>query len=438
MAGDRRERLAGDIDAGTASVTASLDALTGDLPPRRPTRLSAAVLSTIIDNIVSGALLPDSALPNERELCEAFGVSRSVIRESVKVLEEKGLVRVKQGQGTTVTAPEQWNLLDPLVLEASIRFDETLRTLDDLIDVRVGLESQMTRRAAQVMSDGQLGELHAALHGTRAAAGPERGVRACRHRVPRPDPSRLGKPTGPLDHSDDPSVRESKHALHRNVDSRGSRRLPPGAHQDLRAPRGAGRRRGRSRDARAHPRVVARASSTSPGLALSTGDARRGARARRNHSPARPSKAGYLFVAPYVVLLMVVGVFPAAYAAELALTSFTGHFSGLTNFVDSYDDFRFLPAFENIASFLAIWLTALLVLVVGLSLVLHSMNRRVSAAFRFVFYLPAALAGSASVMLWLFMLQPGDSPWDFVLSLLGYKTLGGLARTGRTSRWSSR
>jgi DNA-binding FadR family transcriptional regulator len=163
MRGDRRERLAGNIDAGTASVTASLDALTGDLPPRRPTRLGAAVLLTIIDNIVSGALPPDSALPNERELCEAFGVSRSVIRESVKVLEEKGLVRVRQGQGTTVTAPEQWNLLDPLVLEASIRHDETLRTLDDLIDVRVGLESQMTRRAAQVMSDDQLSELHAAL-----------------------------------------------------------------------------------------------------------------------------------------------------------------------------------------------------------------------------------------------------------------------------------
>ena len=125
------------------------------------------------------------------------------------------------------------------------------------------------------------------------------------------------------------------------------------------------------------------------------------------------------------MLLVVVGVVPTAYAAELALTSFTGHFSGLTNFVESHDDFRFLPAFENIASFLAIWLTALLVLVVGLSLLLHSMNRRVSAAFRFVFYLPAALAGSASVMIWLFMLQPGDSPWDFALRLLGYKTLGG-------------
>jgi DNA-binding FadR family transcriptional regulator len=144
-------------------MTTNLEELLNSRPPRRPARLGTAVLSTILDNIVSGALPPDSTLPTERELCAAFGVSRSVIRESVKVLEEKGLVRARQGQGTTVTAPEQWNLLDPLVLEASIRFDETLKTLDDLVDVRVGLESQMTRRAALVMSDDQLSELHAAL-----------------------------------------------------------------------------------------------------------------------------------------------------------------------------------------------------------------------------------------------------------------------------------
>ena len=144
-------------------MTGSLEELMNSRPPQRPARLGTAVLSTIIDNIVSGALPPGSTLPTERELCAAFAVSRSVIRESVKVLEEKGLVRVKQGQGTTVAPLEQWNLLDPLVLEASIRHDDTLKTLDALVDVRVGLESQMTRRAAEVMSDEQLSELQAAL-----------------------------------------------------------------------------------------------------------------------------------------------------------------------------------------------------------------------------------------------------------------------------------
>ena len=144
----------------------------------------------------------------------------------------------------------------------------------------------------------------------------------------------------------------------------------------------------------------------------------------------RPRKSGYLFVGPYVVLLIVAGLYPAGYALKLSLTSFTGHFTGLDNFIKTWQNPNFLPAFEHIGEFLAIWLTVLVVLVIGLSLMLHSLNRRVSAAFRFVFYLPAALAGAASVMLWLFMLQPRVSPWSFVLGWLGYKSLGASLAAG--------
>jgi multiple sugar transport system permease protein len=144
----------------------------------------------------------------------------------------------------------------------------------------------------------------------------------------------------------------------------------------------------------------------------------------------RPRGSGYAFIAPYCLLLVVVGVYPAAYAIQLAVTSFSAHFTGLTNFVNSYHDFRFLPAFEHIGLFLAIWLSALVVLVLGLSLLLHSVSGRVSAVFRFVFYLPAALAGAGSVMLWLFMLEPGTSPWSFILGWLGFKTLGDSLASG--------
>ena len=144
----------------------------------------------------------------------------------------------------------------------------------------------------------------------------------------------------------------------------------------------------------------------------------------------RPRKTGYLFVAPYVVLLLVAGIYPMGYALNLALTTLTAHFSGVTNFVKAWENPAFLPAVGHIGEFLAIWLTALVVLVVGLSLMLHSLDRRVSAAFRFFFYLPAALAGSASVMLWLFMLQPGVSPWTFVLHWFGLSTLGGTLANG--------
>ena len=116
--------------------------------PKRPARLGAAVVHVLVDRIVSGEFEPGALLPTEPRLCEAFSVSRTVIREAVKILEEKGLVHVRQGQGTTVAAPAEWNLLDPMVLEASVRHDKDLRVLDDLVEVRRVLESEMARQAA--------------------------------------------------------------------------------------------------------------------------------------------------------------------------------------------------------------------------------------------------------------------------------------------------
>jgi multiple sugar transport system permease protein len=150
--------------------------------------------------------------------------------------------------------------------------------------------------------------------------------------------------------------------------------------------------------------------------------ARRGAGAKRR-TAVRSRTAGYFFVSGYVVLLVLFGIVPTVYALDLAVTSPTGHFTGFSNFVNTFNDFRFLPAFKHVAEFMAIWLTALIVLVVGLALMLHSLARRVSSAFRFLFYLPGALAGAASVLVWLFMLVPGVSPWDFVLSALGFTSL---------------
>lgn len=149
-----------------------------------------------------------------------------------------------------------------------------------------------------------------------------------------------------------------------------------------------------------------------------------GRRAIGPGSGRRRSNAGYLFVGGYAVLLVLVGVWPIGYAVNLAVTSSTGAFVGLARFGSTYRDGLLLPAFEHVAEFMAIWLTALVVFVVGLCLVVHTLSGRVSGVFRFVFYLPAAFAGSASVLLWLFMLQPGMSPWDFVLHALGYQTLG--------------
>jgi DNA-binding FadR family transcriptional regulator len=125
----------------------------------RPARLSVVVVNVLVEGIVSGRYPSASLLPPEPVLCQSFDVSRSVVREALKALEEKGLVHARQGHGTTVTPPDEWNLLDPVVLEATIRADGTMQILDQLVDVRVALESDMARTAAGSMSDADLAEL---------------------------------------------------------------------------------------------------------------------------------------------------------------------------------------------------------------------------------------------------------------------------------------
>lgn len=127
--------------------------------PRRPARLAQAVVESLTDSIVSGAIPPGSALPVEPDLCETFGVSRITIREAVKSLEAKGLVRARQGSGTTVTQSEEWNLLDPVVLAATVQHDNELVVLDQLVGVRSALESQMAAQAAELATDDDLREV---------------------------------------------------------------------------------------------------------------------------------------------------------------------------------------------------------------------------------------------------------------------------------------
>ena len=127
--------------------------------PRRPARLAHAVAESLTDSIVSGTLPPGSTLPVETELCETFGVSRITIREAVKSLEAKGLVRARQGSGTTVTPSEEWNLLDPVVLAATVQHDGELVVLDQLVGVRSALEAQMAAQAAELATDDDLREV---------------------------------------------------------------------------------------------------------------------------------------------------------------------------------------------------------------------------------------------------------------------------------------
>ena len=142
-------------------------------------------------------------------------------------------------------------------------------------------------------------------------------------------------------------------------------------------------------------------------------------------------RAGHAFVAGYLVLLVAFGVVPTGYAIYFAFTNTSNYFAGLSNFAATARDFRYLPAVGHLGLYLAVWLVALVVLVTGLALVLHQLPaRRTSRAVRFLYYIPGSLAGAASVMLWLFMLDPTVSPAASFLRLLGYSTFGQAVEPG--------
>ena len=66
-------------------------------------RLYEQIVQQIEESILKGALKEGSQLPAERDLAQQFGVSRTAVRESIKALQEKGLVDAFPGRGTFVT-----------------------------------------------------------------------------------------------------------------------------------------------------------------------------------------------------------------------------------------------------------------------------------------------------------------------------------------------
>jgi DNA-binding FadR family transcriptional regulator len=120
--------------------------------PKRSARLSADVASDVVDRIVRGILAQGSTLPNEAGLCEHYDVSRPVIREALKVVEQKGLIRIRQGDGTTVLPKGEWQLLDSDVLRISLDMDESGTLRRDVLTLRCDLEMSMVERATKRLS----------------------------------------------------------------------------------------------------------------------------------------------------------------------------------------------------------------------------------------------------------------------------------------------
>lgn len=78
--------------------------------------LHGQVAHDIGTRIVRGDLEPGETLPNEADLSAALKVSRTALREAIKLLAAKGLVESRPKTGTKIRPRDDWNMLDPDVL----------------------------------------------------------------------------------------------------------------------------------------------------------------------------------------------------------------------------------------------------------------------------------------------------------------------------------
>lgn len=166
------------------------------------------------------------------------------------------------------------------------------------------------------------------------------------------------------------------------------------------------------------PGLVEEPDTTTSGSRSRAG-ARRARGSWKSWSAWRP-RPGHAFVLPYVVLMALFGIVPVAYSIYLAFTDKSGRFTGFDNFTRTARDYRFGPAIEHVALFVVIWLVALTLFVVLLALVVHRIaSKRTRTFIRFAYYVPGALAGASSVLLWLFLLDPTVSPVSAILRWTG-------------------
>ncbi|WP_432573357.1 FadR/GntR family transcriptional regulator [Kineococcus sp. SYSU DK005] len=110
--------------------------------------LHTGVLDALGGEIAAGALPAGSVLGLE-PLAERFGVSRTVVREAVRVLESLGFVETRRRVGVTVQARERWNVLDPRVVRWRLGGAGRAEQWRSLTALRAGVEPVAAAAAAR-------------------------------------------------------------------------------------------------------------------------------------------------------------------------------------------------------------------------------------------------------------------------------------------------
>ena len=136
--------------------------------------LTETIVERIRDAIVDGAVQPGQKLPSESALVQEYSVSRTVVREAISRLAAAGLVETYRGRGSYVLTrptPEEFHLATASVTTLAERLE--------LLDFRIGCETETAILAASRADEQQRQSIAEALSRFRAAAGnPHRLIEA--------------------------------------------------------------------------------------------------------------------------------------------------------------------------------------------------------------------------------------------------------------------
>jgi DNA-binding FadR family transcriptional regulator len=125
--------------------------------------LTRRIVDVLGRAIVTEQFSRQSPFPVEAALCERHGASRTIVREAVKMLTAKGLLRSRQRAGTVVEPESSWNLLDPDILRWILEREFSLDLLIDFNEVRMAIEPRAAGLAAHCATGPQRRAIMAAI-----------------------------------------------------------------------------------------------------------------------------------------------------------------------------------------------------------------------------------------------------------------------------------
>src|SRR5829696_2846726 len=134
-------------------------------------------MTRVLERLLDGDPPAGGMLPHEEAMADEYRISRGVVRETMRALEERSVLAVKHGRGARVLPTSDWNVLDPDVIAAMLDARDGDALLREITEYRAMLAPRAARLAAERRSDEDVEALRGAMQrmAEAAPARPGRG-----------------------------------------------------------------------------------------------------------------------------------------------------------------------------------------------------------------------------------------------------------------------